>query len=202
MKNGACRLHGGKALKAHEQPRFKTGAHSKYLVNLQGGLRAAYEQAMSGDVSKLTDLTAELVLTEARIGELLGRFDADLSGKRLAEIGTALDRAEESARNSNPKGAAAAMREVKALLASASRAAAMQTELTMLIEQKRRLSETHTRVLFSSHQALTYQDLLIFMAQFQELVNRYVTDIHQKAALVADLKGLLGPGAGPAIDAG
>jgi len=202
MKNGACQLHGGKALKAHEQPRFKTGSHSKYLVSLKGGLRKAYEQAMSGDVSKLTDLTAELVLTEARISELLTRFDADLSAKRLGEIAGALDRADDAARRQDGKAAAEAMRDVKSLLASATRAAAMQMELTMLVEQKRRLSETHTRVLFSSGQALTFTDLLIFVAQFQEIANRYVTDLHQKASLAADIQGLLGPGASPPIDAG
>jgi hypothetical protein len=33
MANGRCMIHGGKSLKGHEHPSFKTGLHSKYFAD-------------------------------------------------------------------------------------------------------------------------------------------------------------------------
>lgn len=60
MKNGRCRLHGGKSLSGREHGRYRTGFHTKEMKTFRRGLR---EEAR------------EIVRQFQEISELIEKFD-------------------------------------------------------------------------------------------------------------------------------
>jgi hypothetical protein len=72
-----CRQHGGASLAGVCSPRFKHGRRSRYLKHLTGSLAAGYRAALADP--RLLELTEDVALVTARIGELLakGKYDAE-----------------------------------------------------------------------------------------------------------------------------
>lgn len=83
MKNGRCRIHGGKSLAGTASPRFKTGAYSKYLP---ARLKGKYEEFLADP--DLFTLNNETALIKSRLSELTnaltGAEEIDL--EKWAEI--------------------------------------------------------------------------------------------------------------------
>lgn len=73
MPNGKCRMHGGKSLVGALSPAFKHGRFSRYLPQL----RSIIESVKRGDILDLTD---DIVVMSARIGDVLQRVDSGESG--------------------------------------------------------------------------------------------------------------------------
>src|SRR3712207_3238376 len=75
MKNGRCRMHGGKTPRGVELPQFSHGRYSKAIPDR---LSMRYEEALSD--AERHDLRHEIALSEAKIDDLLagmGRGESD-----------------------------------------------------------------------------------------------------------------------------
>lgn len=70
MKNGRCRIHGGKALSGPAHPHFK---HGRYAKSLDGTYLATVYQEAKNDPG-LLQLTDEIALTVARVQQLVDRL--------------------------------------------------------------------------------------------------------------------------------
>lgn len=68
MPNGRCRFHGGMSLVGPAHPGYKHGRRSILLKDIKG-LGEHYERALADP--DLLNLTDEIALTDARIGQLL-----------------------------------------------------------------------------------------------------------------------------------
>lgn len=77
MKNGRCRMHGGKSLRGIESPTYSHGGYAKYRSD------SLNEKIAEWDGQDLLDLTSELQTQRGLISEYLERFQA--AGTRLAQ---------------------------------------------------------------------------------------------------------------------
>lgn len=82
MKNGRCRMHGGKSLSGIASGSFKHGRYSKVLPNR---LKETFD-ALTEQGDEALELTAELAAYSARLEELLSKLDVEDSSTRTLEI--------------------------------------------------------------------------------------------------------------------
>jgi hypothetical protein len=71
MRNGRCRMHGGKTPRGVESPHFSHGRYSKAIPDR---LSARYEEAVAD--AERHDLRDEIALSEAKIDDLLAGIES------------------------------------------------------------------------------------------------------------------------------
>jgi hypothetical protein len=76
-----CRMHGGKSLKGYESPRFVHGRLSKHLPD-----RMIEDALAASNDLQLGSLMEEIVVTNARITDLLKRVDSGESGSMWVQL--------------------------------------------------------------------------------------------------------------------
>ena len=180
MVNGRCKMHGGKSLSGIASPVLTTGKHSKHLPTR---LIASYEERRSDP--DLVAVSDELALTDARIGELLGRVDTGESGEIWKSIKATYAAGEKARLAYDATGDAdqrqtffEAWETIGVLIGEGIQDNAAWADVFSLVEQRRKLAETETKRREKLGQMITADRAMLLMGAVLGLIKENVSDRH------------------------
>jgi hypothetical protein len=194
LPNGRCHYHGGRTPSGIASPHYKDGRYSKAIP---ARLAARYEEA--ADDPTLLQLGHDVALVDARLADLLNRVDNGESGqlwKKVDEAFTQYRRLKGDTR----KGPEAFTILSDTIEAGVSDYAAW-SEISSLLEQRRKLVESERKRLVEMQQMLTIQQAMTLIGSLTGIIRRHVTDRNALAAIQAELIQLTTHEARAVIDA-
>lgn len=183
MPNGRCKLHGGSSLKGVAAPGFKNGRYSKYVP---ARLLERYGEAQTD--GELLALREEVVLTDARLADVLKRVDMGESGALWNQAGVAY---RESQTAVDPLVQAAAHLKLNDLLTQGLDDWEAWDEIAKLVEQRRRLVESERKRLVDMQQMITAERATLLISRLAGIIQKHVTDRTILTAISADIGALL-----------
>lgn len=190
-----CKLHGGASLAGPLSPSFKHGRHSKYMPK---GMAERYEEALRDP--NLTSLTAEIALTDLRVGDLLSAIGGTGNAKLWGEARKMLN--DFKAGKTTAAAAGAVIRNLDALVDEGLTTATSWDELRDTLDLRRKLVETETRRMRDLHQLIDLRTAIAMMTQLVNEVTTRVSDPAVRAALSAHFARFVGSGSSQAARAG
>jgi hypothetical protein len=186
MPNGRCYKHGGATPGGIASPHAKHLRHSKYLP---GGLLERYQQAAADP--DLLNLSAEIALTDARIDDLLGRLDqGDLAGAWV-KLQDAFDAFRVATVTNDSDLKAEAVADMAALIEQGTNDQLIWTQLTDLMNERRRLVQTETKRRLAMQKMISADEGMALVVALANIVRTHVHDRAILSAIQADLTRLL-----------
>jgi hypothetical protein len=185
MPNGRCALHGGKSLAGIASPTYQHGRYSRVMPTR---MQARYQEA-AGDPA-LLEQRAEVALLDARLADLLGRVDTGESGgiwKQLQEARRALIVAR---RANDNEGASAAINEMSDLIGRGHADYAAWREISVVLEQRRKLVESERKRLIEMQQTITAEKAMLLIGAIGQIIKTHVTDRVILTKISADIRDL------------
>lgn len=186
-----CKLHGGATPLGAASPSFKDGRHSKYLP---ARLLERYNEAAADP--ELLNLSAEIALIDARLGEVLGRVDKGESGAAWKAALTSLAALKAGIAEGSTRQTAAALTTLEGIIADGLDDYNVWTEIETLLEQRRKLVESEQKRLTAAQQMITSGQAMTLVVALIETVKRHVTDRDTLGAISADIAKLTAISAG------
>lgn len=179
MRNGRCRLHGGKALSGIAAPAFIHGRHTKYMPK---GMLEKYQEYVSDPA--LLALNTEVAIADARISELIERLDAGGGGADAVKavvkaFDLASDAAEEVARDPDFETIGRlkeTMQDLGAAIGAMSEGDGLWKEIEGWLDTRRKLARTETQRIAAAHNVYTADQVMALCAHFVALVKENVSD--------------------------
>jgi hypothetical protein len=165
MANGRCRLHGGKALAGIAHPNYKDGMQSKF-PGLPISLAEAYERGRTDP--ELLNLTDDIALLYARLGELIGKIEIEDAEQRWKMLNEQIKLFEDARARKDGYGYGQALQAIKDIAAEGGKDFMIWNDIMKVMtniqkavsqEQKRRM-EMHA--LISTDQAVGFVSEILF----------------------------------------
>jgi len=192
-----CHYHGGKSLSGIASPVLTTGKHSKHLPTR---LLASYNERRSDP--DLVAVADELALTDARIGELLGRVDTGESGEIWKSIKATYAAGEKARRAHDATGDPdqrqtffEAWEAVGILIGEGIADREAWSDVFSLVEQRRKLAETETKRREKLGQMITADRAMVLMSAVLGLIRENVSDRHALDSIQRGVERLITQGA-------
>lgn len=186
MPNGRCRMHGGATPSGPAHGAFK---HGRYSKDLPTRLAARYEQAASDP--ELLALHQDIALVDARLGDLLSRADTGESGERWRQARDLFRDLHRAMQQGEAETVSDLMGKLSGVLGRGASDYAAWSEISALLEQRRRLVESERKRLVEMQVTMDVRQAMVFVGAVLETVRRHVTDRQQLAAIGVDIQRLL-----------
>ncbi len=186
MRNGRCRLHGGKTPRGVAHHSFQ---HGRFSRSIPARLSESYEEALADP--KRLELADELAVVISRNQELLNSLysgESDGLWMRLRNH----KRAMEAARRDGDADAQA--EHFNALLRTIERGAddaERWDELVRNVETQRKLAESERKRRVEEHQVATTEEILAVMGAVLAIITRHVRDERIRRAIGTDIEALV-----------
>lgn len=186
MPDGRCDKHGGLTPRGIASANFKHGRYS-----MATGAVAARYQAALGDAAYL-ELTHEVALLEARLGERLAALPDHESGTAMTRIKRAWE-AFMNAGGIDTPGAetAAAFEQLGVAIAGGWSDLEAWTEIRALIQERRKLAAQETKRILVGQKHLNVTEAMTMAHHLGEVVKRHVSDDDTLRAIARELEALL-----------
>lgn len=186
MPNGRCRMHGGKSLSGAAHPNFRTGRYSKYLPQR---LLERYNDGLN-DPDLLT-LADDISLLTARLEELLQKIDSNDTGAGWKLVKATYAKLKTAIKAGDALNTAQRMNELERQINTSTTEWALWGEISLVLEQRRRLVETERRLLVEHDRVVTVDQLMIMVGALQEVIRTHVHDRNTLAAIASDIRSTL-----------
>jgi hypothetical protein len=191
MPNGRCYVHGGKTPSGVASPHFKNGRHSKVLPTR---LAAQYETAQRDP--DLLNLKHEIALVDARLGELLERIDLDGAGALWGMVSIVHHAMNQAIDTDDLDELKTLVDQLGTAISRASADRQAWEAILPVVEQRRRLVQSESRRRVAMQDMMTTERSLVLLGAVAQIVKRHVHDRDVLAGIAAELRGLVGDGAG------
>lgn len=192
-----CRHHGGKSLVGPALPQWKDGGRSKYLPKR---LLDDY-QASLDNPNKLV-LDEDIALIESRLADVLRRVDSGESGQVWRELRDARRELEVARRipdkDLRSAAIASAVSAMCDLIDRGTHDFAAWSEVTGLIERRRKLVESERKRLVEAQQLVHRDQAAALLGLLVDAVRRHVRDDATLRAITNEYARLTGLGSGAA----
>lgn len=186
MKNGRCRIHGGKSLAGPAAANFKTGRYSKYLP---AHLKDRYEAATSDpDLLVLRD---EIGLIDARVAELMGRISTGENAVTWMMLRDRFAELEKAMKSGDPAKTIETMGAVKAVVNTAIGDYLVWSEIQGGLEQRRKLVESERKRLVEIQAFIDARSAMTLVASIIDVIRRNVKDRRELSQITQELSILL-----------
>jgi hypothetical protein len=166
-----CKTHGGASLKGIASATYKHGGRSKYLP---ANLQTRYQEAV--DDPELLNLRTDLALVEARLAQLLERVDTGEAGALWKAAKDAFEDLRKAGVAKDPVAQQIAFNELSDVLGRGLSDYAAWNEISSLLEQRRKLSESERRRLVDMQQMISTEQAMLFAGQVLDIIRRNVSD--------------------------
>lgn len=154
-----CNLHGGKTLAGPASGTYKHGRYSKYLT---GDLVARYDE--SSDNPELLSLWADVALVEARLTQALELIESGGASELWINLDQAWKRFVAAVREGDKDEQAIHLAQLNNIIERGREDRKLWTEISGLIEQKRKLVETEQRLSITAEKMVDIERVLGYMA--------------------------------------
>lgn len=184
LENGRCKYHGGESLKGAASPKL---IHGRWSKDAPTRIAARLEERL--DDPDLLDLSDEIRLIDARIGELLASIDTGETG-RIWKALRAEYRALQQANRQKPPDLAAAAVHLTTMGGLIERGDSDQESwraLMSAVDNRRRLVESERKRLVELNQVITTEQAFTLVARVLGAVKQHVTDPIAYRAIAAEL---------------
>jgi hypothetical protein len=191
-----CAMHGGKTPGGIASPHFKSGRYSKHLPER---LMERYQQALHDD--DLLNLRHEVALVDTRIAELLEQVErGDLGGCWL-ELKEHFDTLTLATQKQDLGAGRVAFEQIGSLITGGANDYQVWTQISAMLEQRRKLVDTERRRLVDMQQMITSEQAMTLVGALIGIIREEVTDRHVLASLQTRITGLLVTRTGARSDA-
>jgi hypothetical protein len=184
-------MHGGATPTGIASPHAKDLRHSKHL---KGNLLARYEEALT-DPDQL-NLTNEIALVDARIGDLLSRLDeGDIAGLWL-KLQRAYEDFRQSIHTGDKEAGIEAMHTMGNIIELGANDQLLWAQLSGFMEQRRALASTEAKRRIAMQKTMDAKEGMALAMALVGVVRAHVRDRDTLAAIQTDLTRLLTRGNG------
>ena len=183
MRNGRCRMHGGKTPRGAELPQFSHGRYSKAIPDR---LSVRYEEALSD--AERHDLRHEIALSEAKIDDLLagmGRGESDSLLLLLRDRERQMRAAE--ARGDSER-VERLQREILTLVRRGGDEALAWKDVDGWIARKTRTIEVDVRIAATKQQMISVEEMMAIIGLVLDAIRRHVPDQSVRNALAQEIR--------------
>jgi hypothetical protein len=185
MRNGRCRMHGGKSPTGLAHPRTVTGRYSR---DMPTRMLSRFQDAMYD--TELLSLREELALITARISERL----ADLAGEHRPdwdEVTGKVGIIDACIRTGDLAKLEREVEELAALLHGRQGDDAIFRDIRDLIDRRARLVRAETRRLVALKQMLTVEQVIVLAQTIAEVMRRHIKDQATLSAINREFRQIL-----------
>lgn len=189
MANGRCRMHGGATPKGIASPQFVTGRYSKYMPPR---LLERYQEA--ADDPELLELRHEIMLVDARLGDLLKRVDNGEALTLWEKARKANIEIQKAVHDENYGRLMVQCVELDYLIGSGLADYAAWSEIQALLDQRRKLVESERKRLVEAQQLITSEQAMTLVSALLDSVRRNVPDRSALSAIQAEFISLVNRG--------
>lgn len=169
--SNVCYHHGGRSLKGIASPALKHGKYSKHMPQR---LLERYHEALEDN--QLLELNHEIALVDSRLSDLLTRVDTGEAGKLWADARKLNSEVQQAVHDENYGRLMVKAAELDFIIGTGLTDHAAWSELSSLIEQRRRLVESQRKRLIEGQQMITAEQALLFVTAVIDTVRRNVAD--------------------------
>lgn len=181
--NGRCRFHGGATPNGADLPQFKTGVYSEAL---EPKLRDKYQVLLDAD--SLTDLREDIALVSVRIMSLLETLDNGELTRVWTDLSRLVTQANSDLQSRDVDKFGAKWFEIRQLVQRGNQQYLSWQEASQLVEQKRKLVESESRIALSNDRSIAVADHFAIITALVEIFLKYVKDEDARLAAHAEIK--------------
>lgn len=192
-----CAIHGGKTPGGIASPHLKTGRYSSHLP---GRLMERYQQALHD--KDLMNLRHEVALVDTRIAELLEQIERGDLGARWLELKEHFDTITLAVQKQDLGAGRAAFEQIGTLISSGANDYMTWTQISAMLEQRRKLVDSERRWLVDMQQMITSEQAMLLVTAMVSAVREEVKDRDVLARIQTRIAGLIAAPNGRAAYAG
>lgn len=183
MRNGRCRMHGGKTPRGVELPHFSHGRYSKALPDR---LSMRYEEALSDE--ERHDLRHEIALAEAKINDLLARMEHGESAALLLLLHTKERQVRAAEARGDSERVRALMGEILTLIRRGGEESLAWKDVEHWIARKTRTVEADVRIAATKQQMISVEEVMALIGLILNAIRRHVPDQSVRNALAKEIR--------------
>ena len=180
-----CYMHGGATPKGIASPNLKHGKYSKYMPER---LLERYQAALQDN--ELLELNHEIALIDSRLSDLLTRVDTGEAGKLWTDARKLNLELQQAVHDENYGRLMIKATELDFVIGTGLTDHAAWSELSTLIEQRRKLVESQRKRLIEGQQMITTEQAMLFVTAVLDTVRRNVKDKEALYAIGTDIARL------------
>lgn len=182
-----CAMHGGKTPVGADLPQFIHGRYSKYLPDQ---LVTVYHSALRDkDLQSMND---EIALIDTRLATMLARAaGAAIDFRRWIRARDLFRSFRENTNRRRERAAIRALDKLGILLEEPVTDDGAWTDISELIEQRRKIVDTERRRLLDEDQVVSVERLMILVAAIVDIVRRNVVSREERAAVSNEVRRLV-----------
>ncbi len=183
MRNGRCRMHGGKTPRGVELPQFSHGRYSKAVPDR---LSMRYEEALSDEDRH--DLRHEIALSEAKIDDLLAGMGRGESASLLRLLRTKERQMRAADARGDSERAGRLLREILTLIRRGGDESLAWKDVDRWIARKTRTVEADVRIAATKQQMISVEEMMALMGLILNAIRRHVPDQSVRNALAKEIR--------------
>jgi hypothetical protein len=183
MRNGRCRMHGGKTPRGAELPQFSHGRYSKAIPDR---LSVRYEEALSD--AERHDLRHEIALSEAEIDDLLAGMGRGESDSLLLLLQDRERQMRAAKTRGDSERAGRRLREILTLIRCGGDESLAWKDVDGWIARKTRTVEADARIAATKQQMISVEEMMALIALILSAIRRHVPDQSVRNALAQEIR--------------
>jgi hypothetical protein len=181
MRNGRCRMHGGKTPRGVDSPHFR---HGRYSASVPDRLVGRYEKALADE--QRHDLRDEIALAEAKVADLL----AGMEHGESARLWLRLRSLELRARTAPDDRRASILGDMLRLIRRGGDEAMAWKDVQEWIAKKQRAVEADVRVARIKQEMVSAEEVMALVAGILDVIRRNVQDQATRSAMAKEIRAL------------
>lgn len=164
-------MHGGNSPRGIAHPSTK---HGRYSKDIPAQLLTRYQEGVAD--KDLLNLSDEIALIEARIGELLSHITTQETGGSWKHLKDLFEKLHQAAEEKNGVLMIRLIDEMEPHLMAGHKEYMVWGEITFAIEARRKLVDTERKRLVDMNQFVTVKDAMLLASALSDVVRRNVSD--------------------------
>jgi hypothetical protein len=181
MRNGRCRMHGGKSPRGVDSPHFK---HGRYSKSVPDRLVERYEAVLSDE--ERHDLRDEIALSEAKVADLLAGMEHGESDKLWLRLRSMVAKMRAAPKEKR----APILREMLRLIRQGGEEALAWKDVQEWVHRKQRAVEADVRVAQVKQEMVGAEEVMALVAGILDVIRRHVEDQATRSAMAKEIRAL------------
>lgn len=181
-----CAIHGGKTPSGIASPQLVHGRYSKHLPSKLAGL---YQTALADE--ELLNLRQDVALIDTRLAELIGRIEEGDAGTAWMGVRDTYRHLAKAINEKDVVSTAIYLSDLGAYIDDGLAERGLWEEISRLLDQRRRLTESERKRLIEAQQVITAEKAMLLVGAIVGIIKANVTDRDTLSKISADIERLV-----------